>query len=264
MAESQQRSMQKAATDFKKSLDQMQKEVAEKQKEEAQRRAEQAKKRPAQTRRQKRPESPGQAAGAAEVRSDEEGGAGAPADGAGAGRYGQPAAAAADGEDRPAARVRQMSKEEIEQLKKALQELSKALKDSGQKEMGQQMEQMAQEMQQGKESLDPKTLQKMAQMARNMARRWARVPARQGYAGPETMQQLADSLKGGRMTLAMGKMPGQGGKMPGMGYYGQGHETSAMKDPEKTTRVWSQRANTSMARESARAVPPKSLPNTWR
>lgn len=237
MAESQQRSMQKAATDFKKSLDQMQKEVAEKQQEEAKRKAEEAKTNPQKpgdknnANAQDKPQQQQQQKSEAMKKTEQ--------------ALQQMAQALADMDQQQQQQAMekiaqqmesgQMTKEEMKQLQKALQELSKALKDSGQKDAAQQMEQMAQQMEQGMGNMDPKTLQQMAQAARNMGQKMGKGSGNsKDKIDQQTMQQLADSLKNGRMTMALSKMPGQGGNMPGTGFNGKGHETSAMKDPDKT------------------------------
>jgi hypothetical protein len=129
-----------------------------------------------------------------------------------------------------------MSKEEMQQLQKALKQLSKSLEQSGQKEQAQQMAELSQQMEDGMNNMDPKTLQNLAQMAQNLGKQMNGKGGKgdKDALDQQMLQQLAESLKSGRMTLAMGNKAGQGGNMPGNGFNGKGHLTSPMKDPSKT------------------------------
>ena len=239
LAEQQTRQMEKAkqaGADFEKSLDQMQKEVQDKRQEEA-RKAEQAKGNPpkpgdkttSQAQKDKQAQQPqSQAAKQAQQAMQQMAEALANMDKQQMQKAMQKVA--------DAMKSGKMSKEEMQQLQKAIKQLSKNLEQSGQQEQAQEMADLAQQMQDGMENMDPNTLQKMAQMAQNMGKRMGQ----QGGKGDkdaldqQMLQQLADSLKNGRMTLAMGDKAGQGGNMPGPGFNGKGYATSAMKDPNAT------------------------------
>lgn len=133
----------------------------------------------------------------------------------------------------------QMSKEEMQQMQKAMQQLAQSLKDSGQQEAGQKMEQMAQQMQQ----MSSMSAENMAQMAMQMSQQMEQLGKMMGKGDGKgsamldmkEMEDLAKSLQNGSM-MGKGK-PGFGGDKPGNGYGGSGHETSPMKDPDKTSPI---------------------------
>src|SRR5579872_1683826 len=239
MAEQRLRQMEKAkqaGADLKKSLQQMQKEVEAKRKEEEARNAQQAKNNPqkpgeknsAQTQNQKPPQPQSQASKQAQQAMQQMAEALASMD--------KQQMQQAMQKISDAMKSGQMSKEEMKDLQKAIQQLSKSLEQSGMKDEAQQMADLSQEMQNGLDNLDPNTLQKMAQMAKNLGKKMGGKggKADKDALDEQTLEQLADALKSGRMTLAMGGKPGQGGNMPGNGFNGKGHETSPMKDPNKT------------------------------
>jgi len=240
MADQQARQMEKAkqaGADFKKSLEQMQKEVEEKRQQESIRKAEQAKanqpkpgeRNPSQAQKDKQAQQQqSQASKQAQQAMQQMAEALANMDKQQMQQAMQKVA--------EALKSGKMSKEEMQQLQKALKQLSKNLEQSGQKEQAQQMEEMAQQMQDGMNNMNPQTLQNLAQMAQNLGKKMG---AKGGKADKDALdqqmlEQLADSLKSGRMTLAMGNKAGQGGNMPGSGFNGKGHATSAMKDPSQT------------------------------
>ena len=239
LAEQQSRQMDKAklaGADFKKSLDQMQKELQEKRKEEDARKAEQAKnakqkpgeKSPSQAQKDKQAQQQSQASKQAQQAMQQMAEALANMDKQ---QMQQAMQKVAD-----AMKSGKMSKEEMQQLQQALKQLSKSLAQSGQKEQAQQMAELSQQMQNSMNNMDPATLQKMAQMAQNLGQKMKGEggKADKDALDQQMLQQLADSLKSGRMTLAMGSNPGQGGNMPGNGFNGKGHLTSPMKDPNAT------------------------------
>jgi tetratricopeptide (TPR) repeat protein len=240
MAEQQARQMEKAkqaGADFKKSMQQMQKEVEEKRRQEALRKAEEAKtnqqkpgeKNPAQAQKDKQAQQQqSQASKQAQQAMQQMAEALANMDKQ---QMQQAMQKVAD-----ALKSGKMSKEEMQQLQKALKQLSKSLEQSGQKEQAQQMAEMAQQMQDGMNNMDPQTLQNLAQMAQNMGKQMGKGGGKgdKDALDQQMLEQLADSLKSGRMTLAMGGKPGQGGDRPGSGFGGKGHLASPMKDPNQT------------------------------
>ena len=239
LADQQSRQMEKAkvaGADFKKSMDQMQREVQEKRRQEDARKAEQAKNSPLKP--GEKSTSPSQQ----NKPSPQESQASKQAQQA----MQQMAEALANMDKQQmqqamqkvaeAVKIGKMSKEEMQQLQKALKQLSKSLEQSGQKEQAQQMAEMSQQMQDGMNNMDPNTLQNLAQMAQKLGKQMGGKSGKQDKDAldQQALQQLADSLKSGRMTLAMGNMPGQGGNGRGNGIDGKGHEASAMKDPSQT------------------------------
>ena len=128
-----------------------------------------------------------------------------------------------------------MSKEEMKKLQESLKQLAQSMKDGGQQRAGQQMEQLAQQMQDGMNSMDPNSLQQIVQAAQNLAKQMGKGQPGEGKdkLDGQSLAELAEALKSGRMTMAMGK-GGNGGNMPGSGFGGQGHKTDAMKDPAIT------------------------------
>jgi hypothetical protein len=239
LADQQARSMEKAkqaGADFKKSLEQMQKEVEEKRREEDARKAEQAKtsqqkpgdKTASQSQKEKQAQqNQSQASKQAQQAMQQMAEALANMDKQ---QMQQAMQKVAD-----AMKSGKMSKEEMQQLQKALKQLAKSLEQSGQKQQAQQMAELSQQMQNSMNNMDPQTLQNLAQMAQQMGKQMGQDgKADKDALDQQMLQQLADSLKSGRMTLAMGNKPGQGGNMPGNGFNGKGHLTSPMKDPDKT------------------------------
>jgi len=240
MAEQQSRQMEKAkqaGADFKKSLEQMQKEVEEKrQQEQEARKAEQAKtsqqkpgdKTASQSQKEKQAQqNQSQASKQAQQAMQQMAEALANMDKQ---QMQQAMQKVAD-----AMKSGKMSKEEMQQLQKALKQLAKNLEQSGQQQQAQQMAELSQQMQDSMNNMDPQTLQNLAQMAQKMGKQMGQGGKQDKDAlDGQMLEQLADSLKSGRMTLAMGGKPGQGGNMPGTGFGGKGHQTSPMKDPDKT------------------------------
>ncbi len=138
----------------------------------------------------------------------------------------------------------QMSKEETQQLQKALQQLANALKNSPQDKAAQQLQQMAQQMAQNPAGMSPQQMQEMAKMMNQIAKTMGQNPGMgKTMQDLQMMQQLAQALKDGRMTMAMGNgmgnkpgggMSGKPKRGPGSGWNGIGGPSSAMKDPGAT------------------------------
>ncbi len=240
LAEQQTRNMdkaKKAGADFKKSLDKMEKEIAEKKADEAKKLAQEAKnapKKPVDPNAQKNPTDPKQSQPQTPQMKQ-------------AMQAMQQMAEALANLDKSAQQKAmqkiaeqlksgKMTKQEMKKMQEAIKQLAQNMKDSGQQQQGEQMGKLAQQMQDGLNNMDPNSLQQMAQAASEMAKQLGK----EGGEGKDkldgqSLAELADALKGGRMTMAMGKGMGQGGNMPGMGFGGQGHKTDAMKDPGKTS-----------------------------
>ncbi|HLV81082.1 MAG TPA: hypothetical protein VKT32_12410, partial [Chthonomonadaceae bacterium] len=124
----------------------------------------------------------------------------------------------------------QMSKEEMQQLQQALQKLAQALQNTQMNAAAQQLQQLAQ-MMQSLNNLDPKTLQALAAMCRNIGKGMGEVNMK-GLLDSRMLAQLAQALKDGR--LAMCRMPGVGGRGPGPGFFGRGDPTKPIQDPGNT------------------------------
>ena len=125
----------------------------------------------------------------------------------------------------------QMSKEEMQQMQKALQQLAQNLKDTNQQAAGQKMQQLAQQMQQ-MSSMSAANMAKMAQMMQQIGQQMGKGAGGMAMMDMKEMEKLAQGLQSGK---GMGKgKPGFGGNQPGPGFGGQGHATSAMKDPGAT------------------------------
>lgn len=238
MAEDMQRSMDKtkqAGNDFKKSIDKMQKEAEQKQKAEAEKNALQTKNnppKPGDQNAQKNAEKSAQQKQSSEMKQAQQ-------------AMQQMAQALSDMNQKSQQQAMEkiakqiesgkLSKEEMKQLQKQIQQLAKSMKDSGNQKGGEKMDQLAQQMQQSSGSMDAKTLQNMAGMAKSLGKEMGKNPGMgKDMLDAKTLGDLADALKGGRMTMAMGKQPGNGGKGPGRGYGGSGDPTKPMKDPDKT------------------------------
>lgn len=277
LADQQVRTMEqtrKAGQDFKKSLDQMQKEVQQKRQEEAQREAEQGK---------NAGQKPGEQNNANGDKNKQQQQSMASKQAQQAMQQMADALANMDKQQQQQAMKKladalksgKMSKEERKQVQKALKQLAQNLKQSGQQQQGQKMEQLADQMSSNSDNMDPQTLQQMAQMAENIGKEM-------GQSGKldkdgldeEALSKMADALKSGRMTMAMGK-GGFGGNQPGSGFGGKGGPSKAMKDPGATNPRLVAKSNvgagkgigkTKSAEEFAKYAamkngPPKFLPN---
>ena len=222
--------MKQASADLKRSLDKMQKEMAQQQKEkEAKAKAQQ---KPADPRSLQKP--------AQNAKADQQKQSNAMKQAQEAMKQMADALANQDQQQMQAAMEKmaaqmksgQMSKEEMKQMQKALQQLAQNLKDTNQQKAGEQMQQMAQQMQQ-MSSMSAENMAKMAQMMQQIGQQMGKGGQGQGMMDMKEMEKLAQGLQNGKMT-GSGK-PGFGGNQPGKGFGGQGHNTSPMKDPDKTT-----------------------------
>ena len=131
----------------------------------------------------------------------------------------------------------QMSPQQMQQMQQALQQLSQSLQNTQMQQMASQMAQMAQQMQQQMNQMTPQQMQQLADAMKKMAG----MCKNPGNGMPTAMmdakalQELLQALKDGKMTMCMGTKPGTrpgfGGKGPGNGIGGSGNPTSPMKDP---------------------------------
>jgi len=130
----------------------------------------------------------------------------------------------------------EMSKEEMKQMQQALSQLSQSLKDTNQQKAAEQMQQIAEAMQAGN-SMDPKSLQQMADMMNKAGQQMGKGQKMDQMLDAKALGDLAKSLQGGGMTQLLGKGAGNGmgGKGPGRGFNGSGGPSVAMKDPGATS-----------------------------
>ena len=222
--------MKQASSDLKRSLDKMQKEMEQKQKEKA---AEaKAQQKPADPRSIQKP--------APNAKADQPQPSNAMKKAQEAMKQMADALANQDHQQMQAAMEKmadqmksgQMSKEEMQKMQKALQQLAQNLKDTNQQQAGEKMQQMAQQMQQ-MSSMSAENMAKMAQMMQQIGQQMGKGQGGTAMMDMKELEGLAQGLQNGKMTMP-GSKPGFGGNGPGNGYGGQGHATSAMKDPDAT------------------------------
>jgi hypothetical protein len=224
--------MKQASADLKRSLDKMQKEMAQQQKEKEKEAAAKAPQKPADPRDIKKPGE--------NAKADQPKQSNAMKKAQEAMKQMADALANQDQQQMQSAMEKmadqmksgQMSKEEMKQMQKALQQLAQNLKDTNQQKAGEKMQQMAEQMQQ-MSSMSAENMAKMAQMMQQIGQQMGKGGQGQAMMDMGEMEKLAQGLKDGKMTG--GGKPGFGGNKPGRGFGGQGHPTSPMKDPDKTT-----------------------------
>jgi myosin heavy subunit len=126
-----------------------------------------------------------------------------------------------------------MSKQEMQQMAQMMQAMAQALQNTQMNQASQQMAQMAQ-MMQAMQSMDAKSMQQLAQMMQKIGAMCKNPGNGMPLLDAKELAALLQALKDGRMTMCMGKKPGNGGGGAGMGINGYGGKDKAMKDIDKT------------------------------
>ncbi len=151
-----------------------------------------------------------------------------------------------------------LSNHDAAQMKEAMEELNRQmqsgrLKDGEKQELAQQMKQMAQslaasgqqsasaQMQQISDamqaSMDPKAMERAAQLMKQISKQMAASTPGKGALDSKQLGALSSALKAGRLSLglhgAFGFNPNA--TEPGKGFGAKGHRTNAMKDPGATS-----------------------------
>lgn len=127
----------------------------------------------------------------------------------------------------------QMSKEQMQQMQKAMEELSKSLQNSAMQDAAKQLQELAKQMQQmqSMQNLDPKLLEQLAKMMQKAGQCMGNCPnPGNGQMDAEALKQLLEALKNGKMQLGMGKNGNIPLNMPGMS---PGQMKSMVKSPFK-------------------------------
>lgn len=126
----------------------------------------------------------------------------------------------------------QLSKDQMQQMQKAMEELSKSLENSAMQDAAKQLQQLAQKMQ-SMQNLDPKMLEELAKMMQKAGQCMGECPnPSMAQMDAEALKQLLEALKDGKMKLGMGKNGNIPLNMPGMT---PGQMKNMQKNPFKTT-----------------------------